>query len=110
MIRGTPTWLKVVGAFTVLGFALMAFDCALSDMRMQRCMRQGVFGAVSYLLYLGSWLLAGVLGVGVAERSKRNWVGWMTGIALVLVFGFILGWLGFEAPRGGGDEDISYRR
>lgn len=110
MNNGPPFWLKVVGVLVILGFAGMLLSCALGDMRMQRCMRLSVFGAASYLLHLGSMALAIWIGVEAAKGTKRSWVGWVVAIVLILAFGVLLSWLGFESPRTGFDDDNNYRR
>lgn len=88
--------LKIAGGVALLMFAVMGIDCSTSSRAMQSCMRSHFHGLVSEVLLFAS-LGAGVwIGVRTADASKRNWLGWVVGIAIAFALGSFFAWLGFE--------------
>ncbi|BEP48920.1 hypothetical protein GmRootV116_26160 [Variovorax sp. V116] len=86
-----------MGSAVVLLILGSLIGCSLSaSWPLRSCVRSALHGVVSELLLFASMLLGGWLGWETGTAFRRQWLGWIAGIASALALGFFFMWLGFE--------------
>lgn len=103
---------KVTATILLAVFFLLPLRCLLWANEVQVCARESLIGAA--LLAVHFWTLGTAvwLGLEASAKSRRQWVGWVAGLIVLVVLNGMLTWLEFPYPSSGfeGDEDNSYRR
>lgn len=103
---------KVAATLLLVVFFLLPLRCLLSADDVQQCSQDSLTDLARLAVHF--WTLANAiwLGIEASNRTGRQWVGWVAGIAVAVVLNGMLVWLEIPYPSSGfeGDEDNSYRR
>lgn len=104
--------IKVGATVLLVALGVLLLQCSLFADSPSTCMRRNIIEAGFWLLHFSTLGAAIWLGIEAARASKRRWLGWITGVFILVVLNAGLGWMGFELPKTEieyGTEN-SYRR
>lgn len=102
-----------IGAIILLSVVMAcAFQCAVFTDDPAICMRLNLINFGLWLLHFSALATAMWLGIEAARASKKTWLGWVTGLIILVVLNVGLSWMGFTLPEYEIDDgsDNSYRR
>ncbi|MFN6996115.1 MAG: hypothetical protein ACK4PH_18110 [Aquincola tertiaricarbonis] len=90
---------KVTAGIAGLWLGLTAIGCSVEDGPLRSCMRSNVHGSLATGLHIAAAAFAFWMGMLLAARTRRNWLGWTCGLASFLALAMLLDWLGYPMPR-----------
>ncbi|MDQ0420971.1 hypothetical protein J2045_001998 [Peteryoungia aggregata LMG 23059] len=85
---GLPTWAKWVTGISAV-FALSSIGPAIRERDPLAFVENFLALTFHYGLIIGSFATAIWGGVKIAEATRRNWAGWVSGIAIFVAFAFV---------------------
>lgn len=104
--------IKVGATVLLAATGSLLLKCALFSDDPAMCMRSSVIDFGLWLLHLSTLAAAIWLGIEAARASKKIWLGWVTGLVILVALNVGLSWMGFTLPEYEIDDgsDNSYRR
>lgn len=89
----------VTSGIVGLWLVLTAIGCAVEDGPLRSCMRTNLHGAIATGLHLAAAAFAVWVGMLLAGRSRRNWLGWVLGLVVFIAGAYLVDWLGYPMPH-----------
>lgn len=103
---------KVAATIVLVALGVMLIQCVTFTDNAAICMRRSLIEVGLWVLHFATLAAAIWLGIEAARASKRQWLGWVTGVAILVLLNAALSWMGFTLPEREIDDgtENSYRR
>lgn len=92
---------KITAGIAGLWLGLTAIGCSVEDGPLRSCMRSSVHGTLATGLHVAAAAVGVWLGMAMAARSRRSWLGWVAGLVVFVALASLVDWLGYPMPHRG---------